>query len=183
MERQIISILLKYGVEEIQFEDIILDKDEDGKLVEIKKNISSKVFEKIYLDLQQDEIEFTHSPFKNIYKKLIDSFHNQESVSIDNFINDLDSDSSKIVSDILINDDKYQLHDWERKNIYVKKIGSELSQLVNETILNMRRYLIDKKINELQESKKDEDKLDVLEEVMSYYKLKKMLSARLNRVV
>ena len=101
----------------------------------------------------------------------------------DSFINDLDSNSSKIVSDILINDDKYQLHDWERKNIYVKKIGSELSQLVNETILNMRRYLIDKKINELQESKKDEDKLDVLEEVMSYYKLKKMLSARLNRVV
>jgi len=183
LERQIISILLKYGVEEIQFEDIILNKDEDGKLVEIKKNIRSKVFEKIYLDLQQDEIEFTHSPFRNIYKKLIDSFNNLESVSIDNFINDLDSNSSKIVSDILINDDKYQLHDWERKNIYVKKIGSELSQLVNETILNMRRYLIDKKINELQESNKDEDKGDVLEEVMSYYKLKKMLSAKLNRVV
>ena len=46
----------------------------------------------------------------------------------------------------------------------------------------MRRYLIDKKINELQESKKDNDKGDVLEEVMSY-KLKKMLSAKLNRVV
>ena len=183
LERQIISILLKYGVEEIQFEDIILNKDEDGKLVEIKKNIRSKVFEKIYLDLQQDEIEFTHSPFKNIYKKLIDSFHNQESVSIDNFINDLDSNASKIVSDILINDDKYQLHDWERKNIYVKKIGSELSQLVNETILNIRRYLIDKKINELQESQKDQNRGDVLEEVMSYYKLKKMLSAKLNRVV
>ena len=183
LERQIISILLKYGVEEIQFEDIILNKDEDGKLVEMKQNIRSKVFEKIYLDLQQDEIEFTHSPFRNIYKKLIDSFNNQESVSIDNFINDLDSNSSKIVSDILINDEKYQLHDWERKNIYVKKIGSELSQLVNETILNMRRYLIDKKINELQESKKYEDKGDILEEVMSYYKLKKMLSARLNRVV
>ena len=183
LERQIISILLKYGVEEIQFEDIILNKDEDGKLVEIKKNIRSKVFEKIYLDLQQDEIEFTHSPFKNIYKKLIDSFHNQESVSIDNFINDLDSNASKIVSDILINDDKYQLHDWERKNIYVKKIGSELSQLVNETILNMRRYLIDKKINELQESQKDQNRGDLLEEVMSYYKLKKMLSAKLNRVV
>ncbi len=183
LERQIISILLKYGAEEIQFEDIILNKDEDGKLVEIKKNIRSKVFEKIYLDLQQDEIEFTHSPFKSIYKNLIDSFHNQESVSIDNFINDLDSNSSKVVSDILINYDKYQLHDWERKNIYVKKIGSELSQLVNETILNMRRYLIDKKINELQESKKNKDKADVLEEVMSYYKLKKMLSAKLNRVV
>ena len=47
----------------------------------------------------------------------------------------------------------------------------------------MRRYLIDKKINELQEFQKDGNKSDVLEEVMSYYKLKKMLSAKLNRVV
>ncbi len=183
LERQIISILLKYGAEEILFEDIILSKDANGKLIETKKDIRSKVFEKIYLDLQQDEIEFTHSPFKNIYKKLIDGFHNQDSLSIDNFINDLDSNSSKIVSDILINDDKYKLHDWERKNIYVKKIGSELSQLVNETILNMRRYLIDKKINELQEFQKGGSKEDVMEEVISYYKLKKMLSAKLNRVV
>ncbi len=183
LERQIISILLKYGAEEILFEDIILSKDANGKLIEIKKDIRSKVFEKIYLDLQQDEIEFTHSPFKNIYNKLIDGFHNQDSLSIDNFINDLDSNSSKIVSDILINDDKYKLHDWERKNIYVKKIGSELSQLVNETILNMRRYLIDKKINELQEFQKSGSKEDVMEEVISYYKLKKMLSAKLNRVV
>ena len=83
----------------------------------------------------------------------------------------------------LINDEKYQLHDWERKNIYVKKIGSELSQLVNETILNMRRFLIDKKIIELQEFQKEDNKNDVLEQVISYYKLKKVLSAKLNRVV
>ena len=68
------------------------------------------------------------------------------------------------------------------KNIYVKKIGSELSQLVNETILNMRRYLIDKKISELKDNSND-DKDKVLEEVMSYYSLKKLLSAKLNRVV
>tara|TARA_B100000989_G_scaffold160889_1_gene120125 strand:+ start:5236 stop:7161 length:1926 start_codon:yes stop_codon:yes gene_type:complete len=181
LERQIISILLKYGAEEILFEDIILSKDKEDKLIETKKEIRSKVFEKIYLDLQQDEIEFTHSPFKNIYTKLINDFHNKESVSIENFINDLDPNLSKIVSDILINDEKYKLHDWERKNIYVKKIGSELSQLVNETILNIRRYLIDKKINELQEFQKDGR--DVLDEVMRYYKLKKILSAKLNRVV
>ena len=182
LERQIISILLKYGAEEILFEDIILNKNDKGDIVESKKQIRSKVFEKIYLDLQQDEIEFTHGPFKEIYNKLINSLHNQKLVSIDSFINDLEPNSSKIVSDILINDEKYQLHDWEKKNIYVKKIGSELSQLVNETILNMRRYLIDKKITELQDNSKD-DKDKVLEEVMSYYSLKKLLSAKLNRVV
>ena len=183
LERQIISILLKYGAEEILFEDTRLSKDDNGKVIETKKEIRSKVFEKIYLDLQQDEIEFTHSPFKNIYNKLIHGFHHETSVSIENFINDLDLSSSKIVSDILINDEKYQLHDWERKNIYVKKIGSELSQLVNETILNMRRFLIDKKITELQEFQKEGDKNDILEQVMSYYRLKKVLSAKLNRVV
>ena len=183
LERQIISILLKYGAEEILFEDTRLSKDENGKVLETKKEIRSKVFEKIYLDLQQDEIEFTHSPFKDIYNKLINGFHNGTTLSIENFINDLDSSSSKIVSDILINDEKYQLHDWERKNIYVKKIGSELSQLVNETILNMRRFLIDKKIIELQEFQKEDNKKDILEQVMSYYKLKKILSAKLNRVV
>ena len=183
LERQIISILLKYGAEEILFEDTRLSKDENGKVLETKKEIRSKVFEKIYLDLQQDEIEFTHSPFKDIFNKLINGFNNGTTLSIENFINDLDSSSSKIVSDILINDEKYQLHDWERKNIYVKKIGSELSQLVNETILNMRRFLIDKKIIELQGFQKEDNKKDILEQVMSYYKLKKILSAKLNRVV
>ena len=182
LERQIISILLKYGVEEIVFEDIFLNKNEKGDIVESRKEIRSKVYEKIYLDLQQDEIEFTHGPFKEIYNKLINSFHNQNLISIDSFINDLEPNSSKIVSDILINDEKYQLHDWEKKNIYVKKIGSELSQLVNETILNMRRYLIDKKIHELQDNTNNETN-KVLEEVMSYYRLKKLLSAKLNRVV
>ena len=55
-------------------------------------------------------------------------------------------------------------------------------KLVNETILNMRRYLIDKKISELKDNSND-DKDKVLEEVMSYYSLKKLLSAKLNRVV
>ena len=183
LERQIISILLKYGAEEISYEDSRLSRDDKGENITTKKESTSKVFEKIYLDLQEDEIEFTHSPFKAIYNKLIQGFHNLSSLSIENFINDLDSTSSKIVSDILINDEKYQLHDWERKNIYVKKIGSELSQLVNETILNMRRFLIDKKIIELQEFQKEGGENDVLEEVMSYYRLKKVLSAKLNRVV
>ena len=47
----------------------------------------------------------------------------------------------------------------------------------------MRRFLIDKKIIELQEFQKEDNKKDILEQVMSYYKLKKVLSAKLNRVV
>ncbi len=183
LEKQIITILLKYGENEITYEDTILSHSENGDIKEEKKNIKSKVFEKIFLDLQQDEIELAHPPFQKIYKKLIELYNNQNKFVFEKFVNELDSDLSKIASDILIFDEKYSLHDWEKRNIYVKKIGSELSQLVNETLLNMRRYLIDERIKKLQEINIDKNKDELLQEVMRYSRLKKVLSSKLNRVV
>ncbi len=183
LEKQIITILLKYGENEITYEDTILSHSENGDIKEEKKNIKSKVFEKIFLDLQQDEIELAHPPFQKIYKKLIELYNNQNKFVFEKFVNELDSELSKIASDILIFDEKYSLHDWEKRNIYVKKIGSELSQLVNETLLNMRRYLIDERIKKLQEINIDKNKDELLQEVMRYSRLKKVLSSKLNRVV
>ena len=183
MEKQIITILLKYGEKEITYEDTIASEDDNGEIKEESKNIKSKVFEKIFLDLQQDEIEFAHPPFQKIYKKLIEIYNSQNEFSYDKFINELDSDLSKIASDILIFDDKHFLHDWEKRNIYVKKIGSDLSQLVIETLFNLRRYLIDARIKKLQEINKDKNKDELLQEVMSYSRLKKVISSKLNRVV
>ena len=183
LEKQIITILLKYGEKEIAYEDTIASEDDNGEIKEESKNIKSKVFEKIFLDLQQDEIEFAHPPFQKIYKKLIEIYNSQNKFSYDKFINELDSDLSKIASDILIFDDKHSLHDWEKRNIYVKKIGSDLSQLVIETLFNLRRYLIDARIKKLQEINKDKNKDELLQEVMSYSRLKKIISSKINRVV
>ena len=174
---------MKYGQEDIVYEDTIASEDDNGEIKEESKNIKSKVFEKIFLDLQQDEIEFAHSPFQKIYTKLIETYNSQNEFSYDKFINELDSDLSKIASDILIFDDKHSLHDWEKRNIYVKKIGSDLSQLVIETLFNLRRYLIDARIKKLQEINKDKNKDELLQEVMSYSRLKKVISSKLNRVV
>ena len=160
-----------------------ISKNNDLSIVKKEKNIKSKVFEKIFLDLQQDEIELAHPPFQKIYKKLIELYNNQNKFVFEKFVNELDSDLSKIASDILIFDEKYSLHDWEKRNIYVKKIGSELSQLVNETLLNMRRCLIDERIKKLQEINIDKNKDELLQEVMRYSRLKKVLSSKLNRVV
>merc|ERR1739848_494082 len=100
-----------YGEKEIVYEDTIASEDDNGEIKEESKNIKSKVFEKIFLDLQQDEIEFAHSPFQKIYTKLIEIYNSQNEFSYDEFINELDSDLSKIASDILIFDDKHSLHD------------------------------------------------------------------------
>ena len=64
---------------------------------------------------------------------------------------------------------------------YFAKIGDDHKFPINK-FGELAKYLIDKKITELQDNSKD-DKDKVLEEVMSYYSLKKLLSAKLNRVV
>ena len=93
----------------------------------------------------------------------------------------------KIISDILLADEVHQLHDWEKKNIFVKQRQSVVGQLVSETILTFRRYLIDQKIQsllvEVKEKKSTELETEFLEEVMQYQSLKKLLSQKLNRVL
>jgi DNA primase len=86
---------------------------------------------------------------------------------------------------MLLADEEYQLHDWEKKNIFVKDRKSAVGQLVTETILTFRRYLVDQKIQNLITTAKEEEteQLDFLEEVMQYQNLKKLLSKKLNRVI
>ena len=84
-------------------------------------------------------------------------------------------------------EEKYQLHDWERNEIYVKGKQHTIGQMVSETILNLRRYLIGQKIDELsQQVKTQEDsgvKENSLQDIVDYLMLKKVLSEKLNRVL
>ena len=48
-----------------------------------------------------------------------------------------------------MNEDQYELHDWLSKDIFVKHKDTVISQLVSETILTLRTFLINKKVEEL----------------------------------
>ena len=106
------------------------------------------MFEKIFLDLQQDEVELANANFKTLFYLLIQHFQVEGQIAIDKLIPTLNGELSSLVSNILMNEDQYQLHDWEKKNIFVKSRDSQVPQLVNETILTLRKLLIDKKIEE-----------------------------------
>ncbi len=91
---------------------------------------------------------------------------------------------SGLVSEILMVDEIYKLHKWDSKSIFVKEKSSSIEQMVTETILSLRKILIDKKISDLQNklNKLDENE-SILSEVISYQKLKKVLAEKLNRVI
>ena len=185
LERQIISILLTYGNQELNFEEPISITNEDGELIEETQKISAKVYEKIFLDLQQDEIELSHETFKKIFYKLIEFYQSyQGDLNLEKILQTDDLIQNEIITDLVMKEEQHQLHDWEKRNVFVKVRGSEVERLVSETILSMRRYLIDQKITELQKGTKDkQSNQDLLKEIQMYQSLKNIISNRLHRVI
>ncbi|MBL6591466.1 MAG: DNA primase [Flavobacteriaceae bacterium] len=185
LEKKIIEILILYGEKKVIFDEIKLIKNEKGDFTYKPVKVESLVFEKIFLDLQSDEVEFANENFKTLYKMLISEYQKSENFDPKTFLNSLDDKLSNLVTTILINEDIYQLHNWETKNIYVKQKSKSISQLVTETILTLRTLLINKKVNELSKQKSETDNLDqdLLDEIVNYYQLKSLLSKKLNRVI
>ena len=185
LEKQIISILLHYGGHEAEFKETTISSNDSGELIEDTRNITTRVYEKVFLDLQQDEIELTNVTFKNLFYKLIESYQLEEGqLNIQKIMQTDDLILNEMVTDLVMKDEQYYLHDWEKKNIFVKNRDTQVGQLVNETILSLRRYLIDKKIKELQSQTQGvSENKEVLEDVLSYYQLKKVISKKLNRVL
>ena len=184
LEYKIISVLANYGNQITAFEDMVLQEDEKGDLEMISHAQEYRVYEKIFLDLQQDEIAFSDPMFKKLYMELITRFQNEQSISV----NDLPSEFTNVFSDILMEQEKYHLHRWDSKEIYVKSIKEDttLAKYVMDLILNFRRILIASKIEEIIGSlSKDTGTidLDIMEEIQDYYTLRTLIANKLSRVV
>ena len=184
LEKKIIEILLLYGNNIENFEDEIEKEDENGRLILSPIIRRVKVFEKIYMDLHEDEMEFSNDNFRRIYYKIIECYNENKEISNDKILNTLPKELEIEITNILMNDEKYMLHDWERNSIFPKAKNTSISQLVIETILNLRCFLIDKKLNEFKDKTSDNiDNKLVLEDVVNYSSLKTRLSKKLNRVI
>ena len=184
LEKKIIEILLLYGNNIEDFEDEIEKEDKNGKLILSPIIRRVKVFEKIYMDLHEDEMEFSNENFRKIYYKIIECYNENKEISNDKILNALPRELEIEITNILMNDEKYMLHDWERNSIFPKAKNTSISQLVIETILNLRCFLIDKKLNEFKDKTSDNiDNKLVLEDVVNYSSLKTRLSKKLNRVI
>ena len=185
LEKKIIEILLLYGNRFEDFEDLVLKENDKGELVLEPIIHRTKVFEKIYLDLQEDEMKFGDPEFKTIYYLIVDHLNQNDTFSIDNFVNKIDPNLAPAVTSILMNEERYNLHNWEKNNIFPKPKDLSISQLVSETILSLRCFLIDKKVSEFKENAKDKSitHKEILEDVLNYSNLKILLSRKLNRVL
>jgi len=184
LERKIIEILLLYGHKDEEFEDILLKTNEEGEIYESSEKKEYKVFQRIYLSLQEDEVELANPLFRDIYNDLVNYFLQNDIFNIEHYLMHLAPELSQEVTDILMREERDLLHNWEGQNIIVKQKDQTISQYVSETILTLRWFLVDKIIEELKGSiSPDVDNSETLSMAMDYYKLINSFSSKLGRVM
>ncbi len=186
LEYDLIKNLLLYGNRECVFTDTILVEEEDGTLKEQQIQQTLKIYEKIFLELQEDEIELANPDFKQIYELLMGKLSENPNYDVNRIANELPIELSEKVSGMLLDDENNQLHDWSKRDIVPKAKDAHLETIVGDIILNIRNLLVHHLIQSLTQQMaqaNEEEKKELLENVMNYIQLQKLLAKRLNIVV
>jgi DNA primase len=110
--------------------------------------------------------------------------HLDNNFQVQNFINELAPEEASEISNIILNDEKYELHRWDTREVYVRKKDTSVGQFVTETVLSLRKYLITEKIKELMNQTKDStDNKEIIKDILDYQSLNTLLGNKLGRVL
>jgi DNA primase len=186
LERKIIEILLLYGDKTEEFEDVILKANEEGELDEVSERKEYKVFQRIYLSLQEDEIELANPMFLGIYNQLIQYFLQNEVFNLEDYLMHLSPEFAQEVTNIIMENELNELSNWEGRNVFVKMKDVTTAQYVSETILSIRWFLVCQLVEELKQTLSKEIEADNSEQLrmtMDYNGLINSFSKKLGRVL
>jgi DNA primase len=189
LEKTILEILLLYGHHEVEFENVFIQFDDKGKEIETVEKVNQKIYERIYLSLQEDEIELANPLFNTVYLGLIAQYNQNHEFDKNQYVNNLQTEQASIVTNILMNDEKYQLHGWlDKKQVFVKEKDDFeiLSRLVSETIITFREFLITQVNKELILQLHDENPTfspqEIIVMINDYNKLKVNITRKIGRM-
>jgi DNA primase len=184
LERKIIEMLLLYGNQTEVFEDVLLKSNGEGEIEHVVEKKEYKVFHRIYLSLQEDEVELANPLFRDIFNDLINYYLQNDAFSLEQYLMHLQPEFAQEVTDILMEDERVVLHNWEGQNIFPKYKKDTIGQNVSETILTLRWYLVGKIIEEIKSSITSEsDNTEPMTMIRDYIGLTSAFSKKLGRVM
>jgi DNA primase len=113
-------------------------------------------------------------------------FSEEQLIDHSKLLNKTEGEVSTEITSALLDNENHQLHRWDDKNVFVQPKENLDPKEVTQTILNLRRLLIKKKIEGLSDSIKEniqDSHLEVLSETLDYKKLEMLISNKIGRVV
>jgi DNA primase len=174
-ERDLIRMLLNYGSDEIEFEEL----DEDQRKISVLRKVALFIVD----DLNRDEITFKNTIFQKIFEVFTEAIERDEIPDAKFFTNHVDQEIASTAIDLLHS--RHHLSDnWKSKAKI--EVSTETDQLKQAVISSMYAFKA-KKIEQLiaqnqQEIKKvqDEEHYEDLIILLNRQKELKAISKRLN---
>lgn len=175
-EREIIRLLLQYGVEEIT----ITKEKEIAPGMQHTEEINVTVGKYLVNGIKSDDLEFNNA----VYQMIFDEYHKLlkagESPDEKDFINHELEQVRATAADLLSS--PYTLSEnWEKNRIYVSTESQKLKMLVDSSLLSFKIKKIESQINGLQEKIKSESGDSDIEFLLKEMKDLKNISRRFNQ--
>lgn len=149
-ERELVKLLLHYADEQITQET----QDEEGFPVQYSESLAAYMIN----DLKNDQLRFqdtTHQKILDIFAHSLDEGTIPETQV---FISSPEPDIALLSSDLLST--PYELHDWKRKNIFVKTELEVLPAMLNNALLMYKKRILESRRDQLNTQIKAEDEQD-----------------------
>jgi len=173
-EKGLISLILNHGNERIVVEW-------EGQSEEVT------VAEEIVAELHTDELSFNHPVFQRIYTTVAQKIENGELWSLNDFT-DRDEDPDVKSMAVELTFEKYELADWDKRQIIVPKPVERVKRDLEERILHFKRKRILQIMNANMQKMKEgfeteEDRDRIYEQQMKFRQMLLELDKRFGRVV
>lgn len=170
-EENLIRFLLNYGNEPISVEI----ENEEGK----EETVEITVAHFLLNDILADEIQFSNPAYQAIVDETITLIENEDELNHQHFTHHTNELISTKATDLLTQ--KYDLHNWERKNIFVKTEASDLFRSAKEFLYALKIKHLLKLITDLQQElrtcENHEDVIELLKKKRNLDQLKVELSS------
>lgn len=181
IEFQILRILLHYHVESIQIEI-------DSEVENVEPTyVTTTVLEFIHHELEADEFNFTENIHQDIYEEIIRLWsENPNTELLPKLLRSENIDQVKYITQVI--HEKYQLANWEKKEIYVVEEKLKLVKIINQLLWRFQLELAKLKIKEIEIQLKNvdiptESRLTLLKSYTQYLSLTQDLQRNLGREV
>ncbi|HTB07644.1 MAG TPA: DNA primase [Bacteroidia bacterium] len=142
-ERELISVLMKYGDVEATF---IGEGEPDEEPPKIKMKIAEFIIE----NMKEDDFVFENPVYRKIYEDYTARYEKGEPVTEDYFLKHEDTEINQMAVSVFM--DTHILADWDRRDIGTKSEKDDLAKTTEKAVYGLKANRIEAMIRELQES-------------------------------
>ena len=191
---ELLEDLVLYASREVAFDEIV-ETNEKGRYALSKQK--SKVYEKIESIFQEENLYYENSLDQQLFELLIHQCKRKGKLD-EQFLKSLGSENPDLttrLSNFQMKYEAYPLSRWEQFNITVPTIDQGADEKINDDLLNLKKLMVEQKIDALEKKIKQLDKtsrvgafqskegIELLRQIVEYNDIKTLISNKLERIV